>query len=66
MEKVNISYVDLNDNILFNEKRLYINLPKLEHEIIWHYCHWKVLKIVENWDKQKITIYFEFIKKVDN
>lgn len=56
MEKIKVSFVNLDRDILFNDKMYYANIPKLGSFIIWHLLIWEVNSIIEDWDNKSIIL----------
>ncbi|OIQ22057.1 MAG: hypothetical protein BM557_01375 [Flavobacterium sp. MedPE-SWcel] len=56
MGKTRVKYFDENANLLFQEEKKNINIPPIGRVIIWHTLYWKISEIIEDWDKNTITI----------
>ena len=56
MVKSIVKYFDEDANLLFQEQLDYLKIPPIGRTIIWSAAYWSISQIVENWDKNTITI----------
>lgn len=56
MEKLKVTYVDLEGNILFNNNQEYLKIPLVGRFVIWHLLFWEVISVMEDWDNNNVIV----------
>jgi hypothetical protein len=55
-----VTWIDQDDNILFNENQNPWELPRTGETVIWHKHYMEITNIEHNFDENKVTVFVEF------